>query len=194
MERTRERTFVMIKPDGVERGLVGEILKRFEQRGLRISALKMVSGAEDVIANHYADDEEWLKSVGEKTRSSFEKKGIEMNESDIEIGKRIRSWLMDYIKSGPVVAMVIEGNHAIEVVRKIVGPTEPRTAPAGTIRGDFSIDSYELGDNLKRPVKNLIHASGNAKEAENEIRIWFSEEEIFQYSRSDERSSLHKTW
>lgn len=194
MKRTWERTFVMIKPDGVERGLIGEIIKRFEQRGLKVSALKMVSGAEDVIAKHYADDEEWLKSVGQKTKTSFAQKGIEMSESDIEIGKRIRAWLMDYVKSGPIVTMVIEGNHAIEVVRKIVGSTEPRTAPAGTIRGDFSIDSYELGDNLKRPVKNLIHASGNKKEAENEIHIWFSEEEIYNYSRADEKSSLHKTW
>ena len=194
MKRTWERTFVMVKPDGVERGLIGEIIKRFEQRGLRIAALKMVNGAEEVIAKHYADDEEWLKSVGQKTKTSFAKKGIEMSESDISIGKRIRSWLMDYVKSGPVVVMVIEGNHAIEVVRKVVGSTEPRTALAGTIRGDFSIDSYELGDNLKRPVKNLIHASGNEKEAKNEVHIWFSEEEIHQYSRSDEKSSLHKTW
>lgn len=194
MKRTWERTFVMVKPDGVERGLVGEVIKRFEQRGLRISGLKMVSGAEDVIAKHYTDDEDWLKSVGEKTRSSFAAKGVEMSESDVEIGKRIRAWLMDYIKSGPVVVMVIEGNHAIEIVRKVVGSTEPRTAPAGTIRGDFSIDSYELGDNLQRPVKNLIHASGNRKEAENEIRIWFSEEEIHSYDRSDDKSSFHKTW
>ena len=191
MKRTWERTFVMIKPDGLERGLVGEITKRFEQRGLRISAIKMVTAGEDTIARHYTDDKEWLESVGQKAKSSFAKKGIEVKETDLEIGMRIRSLLVDYIKSGPVVVMVIEGNHAIEVVRKIVGSTEPRTAPAGTIRGDFSIDSYELGDNLKRPVKNLIHASGNKKEAENEIHVWFSEDEIYNYERADEKSSFH---
>ena len=194
MERTWERTFVMVKPDGIERGLLGEIIKRFEQRGLKITALKMVSGAEEIIAKHYTDDKEWLESVGKKTRESFASKGVEMQETDMEIGKRIRAWLVDYIKSGPVVVMVVEGNHAIEIVRKVVGPTEPRSAPAGTIRGDFSADSYELGDNLGRPVKNIIHASGNKKEAENELRVWFSEEEIYKYERSDEKSSLHKTW
>jgi nucleoside-diphosphate kinase len=194
MKRTWERTLVLIKPDGVQRGLIGEIVKRFEQRGLKLSALKMVKGGEELIGKHYTDDLEWLESVGKKTRSSFAEKGIEMEETDKAIGLRIREWLMSYIGSGPVVAMVVEGNHAIEVVRKIVGPTEPRTAPAGTIRGDFSIDSYMLGDNLMRPVKNLIHASGNKKEAEEEIHVWFSEDEIHDYERSDEKAGLHKTW
>ncbi len=194
MKRTWERTFVMIKPDGVERGLIGEIIKRFEQRSLKIAAMKMVTGAEETIEKHYADNQGWLESVGQKTRSSFAAKGIEMKETDLEIGKRIRSWLMSYIRSGPVVVIVIEGNHAIEIVRKVVGPTEPRTAPAGTIRGDFSIDSYELGDNMQRPVKNLIHASGNKKEAESEIKLWFSKDELHKYTRSDERASFQKTW
>ncbi len=194
MKRTWERTLVLIKPDGVQRGLVGEIIKRFEQRGLKISALKMVEGGEEQIGKHYAEDIGWLKSVGKKTRKSFAEKGIEMEEADESIGRRIRAWLMNYVSSGPVVAMVVEGNHAIEVVRKITGATEPRTAPAGTIRGDFSIDSYMLGDNLKRPVKNLIHASGNKKEAENEIHVWFSEDEIYDYERADEKVEFHKTW
>jgi nucleoside-diphosphate kinase len=194
MKKTWERTLVLVKPDGVQRGLIGEVIRRFEQRGLKISALKMVEGGEEQVGKHYTDDINWLKSVGKKTRKSFAEKGIDMDETDEGIGRRIRAWLMNYISSGPVVAMVVEGNHAIEVVRKIGGTTEPRTAPAGTIRGDFSIDSYMLGDNLKRPVKNLIHASGDKKEAENEIHVWFSEDEIYDYERADEKVEFHKTW
>jgi nucleoside-diphosphate kinase len=152
------------------RGLVGECIKRFEQCGLKIVGMKMAQADNKLAGRHYGED------IANRH------------------GENVRKALLEYIKMGPVVAMVIEGNHAIEIVRKIVGTTEPRTAPAGTLRGDFSIDSYELGDNLKRPVKNLTHASGNKKEAENEISIWFSEEEIYEYKRSDEGALFHKTW
>ena len=189
-----ERTLVLIKPDGVKRGLIGEIIKRFEQRGLKIVAIKMVKPQEETAGRHYIDDMDWLKSVGEKSKKSFEQRGIKVKETPEEIGRRIRNLLMGYLSSSPVVAMVIAGPGAVSGVRKIVGPTEPKSAPPGTIRGDFSVDSYELGDEMHRPVKNLIHASDSKETAEKEIDIWFSENEIFDFELAGMKQAYEKDW
>lgn len=176
-----EKTLILIKPDGVIRGLVGEVVRRFEQRGLKIVAMKMVRPNADTVGKHYTDSLEWLVSVGKKVP------GV---GTEVEKGKKIRSMLMDYLTSGPIVAMVAEGYHAVDVVRKLVGGTEPRSSAPGTIRGDFTADSYSLGDNLKRPVKNIVHASDTVDNAKHEIKVWFSENEIFNYSRAD-WSAIH---
>jgi len=194
MEVKPERTLVLIKPDAVERGLIGEIVQRFEKRGLKIIGMKLVKASRETAGRHYTEDPDWLLSIGQKARKSFEEKGIEVKETDKQIGERVRTLLIGYVESGPIVAMVIEGPHAIETVRKIVGPTEPRTAPPGTIRGDYSIDSYLLSDSTERPVKNLIHASGNEREAVSEIKVWFSENELHSYERSEEKAAFFKTW
>jgi len=180
-----ERTFVAVKHDGIQRGLVGEIIKRFEQRGLKLAAIKMVQVDKDFAEKHYPLTEEWIKNTAAVTRKAYEKRGIKLKESDREICERINKWLKDYLTEGPVVAMVWEGYHAIEMCRKIVGTAESRSAPPGTIRGDYSVDSYELADQKKRPVRNLVHASGNAQEAEHEITLWFRPEEIHDYTRKD---------
>ena len=187
-----ERTFVAVKPDGVQRGLTGEIIGRFERAGLKIVALKMVVVSKELAEKHYpADREEMIVGIGQKSLDDYKKLELDAKkelgtDDPREIGELVRSWLADYITSGPVVAMVLESPHAIELVRKIVGNTLPLMAQPGTIRGDLSYDSAYLGNLRKRPIKNIIHASGNIDEADYEISLWFSPEEISSYRRADE--------
>ncbi len=180
-----ERTLILTKHDAVQRGIVGETVKRFEQKGFRIAGMKMILPNEEQLGIHYADDLDWKLSVGKKTRKTFSDRGVEMKETDEEIGARIRGWNLAGLRGNPIVAIIFEGYHAIEAGRKIVGHTEPRQAETGTIRGDFSIDSFALADKDKRVVRNLVHASGSKKEAENEIKIWFKPDEIFDYPKKD---------
>ncbi len=179
-----ERTLIILKPDAVQRGLVGEVMQRFERMGFWISGSKMLIPTEKLLGEHYADDPVWKKSVGEKTRSSMKAKGIEMKETDEEIGARIRMWNMNCLK-GPVLALVFQGPHVVEAGRKIVGSTEPKSAPMGTIRGDFSIDSFAMADAEKRVIRNLVHASGTPAEAEREIALWFKKDELYNYTKHD---------
>ncbi|MFZ5365025.1 MAG: nucleoside-diphosphate kinase [Patescibacteria group bacterium] len=181
-----ERSLVLIKPDGVERALIGEILSRFERCGLKVIGLKMVRATKELAGEHYADDKDWLTSVGEKALASAEKRGEKLSETAMEIGQRVRNQLMDYIVMAPVVAMCIEGHNAVAKIRKLVGGTNPQDDEPGTIRGDYSIDSYVLSDNSGRPIQNLIHASGAVDEAQREIKIWFAEKELFDWRRVDE--------
>lgn len=181
-----ERTLVLLKPDAVQRALCGEILSRFERTGFKIIALKMCYSSKETAGTHYANDEEWLKSVGEKTKASYEKKGLKVDESPLEIGQRIRQQLMDFLMMAPVVAIVLEGHDVIGKVRTLVGATAPSGAIPGTIRGDFSFDSYGLADNSGRPIQNLIHASDSKESADREIKIWFNDDELHPYQRVDE--------
>ena len=181
-----EQTLVVIKPDGVQRALTGKIISRFEDAGLKVVAMRFVWPTKELAARHYIADKGWLESVGNKTLASFKEKGIKTNETAMQIGNRVRSYLMDYIASGPVAAIVIEGNEAIFVVRKILGVTEPRKADPGSIRGMYSADSYGHADKLQRAVKNLAHASEDKKTADREIAVWFKPEELVKYKRIDE--------
>lgn len=186
-----ERTFVAVKPDGVLRGLVGEIIGRLERRGLKIIALKMVLPTREHVEHHYPSSDDWFGSVGSRTSTFFKEKGIDTKshfgtDDHIEIGKQVKKWLGDYLTQGPVVAMVVQGMHAITAVRKLVGHTYPIEALPGTIRGDFSVDTPAAANTEKRVVKNIIHASGNQEEASHEIEHWFSPEEIHDYKRAEE--------
>ncbi|MBN2567497.1 nucleoside-diphosphate kinase [Candidatus Woesearchaeota archaeon] len=181
-----EKTLVLIKPDGVQRGLVGEIISRFERATLKIIAMKMVYADKDIAGRHYADDEAWLLSVGEKAKKSQEADGHAVKETPMQIGQRVRRQLMDYITMSPTVALVVEGHAAVRLVRKIVGGTSPHHAEPGTIRGDYSPDSYQLSDSSGRPIQNLIHASGDPTEAAREIKVWFTDKELHAYKRVDE--------
>ncbi|MEK7114100.1 MAG: nucleoside-diphosphate kinase [Patescibacteria group bacterium] len=177
-----ERTLVVVKPDGIQRALIGEIMKRYERIGLKLVALKMFVPTETMIEEHYLLDSEWKKKVGKKAITSYQKKGETPPSSDpIEVGNLVVKRLKKYMTSGPVIAMVWEGAHAIELVRKITGGTEPRSAEVGTIRGDFVVDSYQMADGDNRAIRNLIHASGSAPEANMEIPHWFKPEEIISY-------------
>lgn len=187
----RERTLVLVKPDGVQRGLVGEILARFERAGLKLVALKMVRAPRELLERHYPADETFLRTIGGKTKEAFEAYGLDVRErmgteDPVEVGRRVREWLVDFMGSGPVVAAVVEGVHAVSAVRKLVGQTLPVFADPGTIRGDWSTDSPTLANLEQRPVRNLVHASGTLEEAEYEVRLWFREDEIHAYRRADE--------
>ena len=186
-----EQTVVLVKPDGVKRGVVGDILSRFERVGLKIVAMKMVTVDRDFVGKHYRDDPKWYKSVGDRLLAFYKENGKDPNEdlgtSDpIELGKKVREWLFIYITSGPVVAMLLSGPHAVEIVRKFIGTTYPLNSPPGTIRGDYHYDSPFLSNFGQRSVENLVHASGSIEEAEFEKKLWFQKEEIQKYKRIGE--------
>lgn len=149
-----ERTLVLLKPDAVDRGLVGEIITRFEKVGLKIAAMKMVWAKPEHAAKHYTEDLA-------KRR-----------------GQAVRDLMIEMISSGPIVAIVLEGIEAVEIVRKMVGTTEPKSAAPGTIRGDYSHVSFKHADSKKMGVYNLVHASGSLEEAPVEIAVWFTENEL----------------
>lgn len=177
-----ERTLVVVKPDGVQRSLVGEIIKRYEQSGLKLVALKMFVPNTELVERHYTVDPNWVRIVGEKSLAAYEKKGLKAPyENPEDCGNAVLERLKKYIVCGPVVAMIWQGNAAVGIVRKLTGGTEPLTSDVGTIRGDYTIDSYQLADNDDRAVRNLVHASGSPEEAENEIPIWFNEEDVMKY-------------
>lgn len=177
-----ERTLVIVKPDGIQRSLIGEIIGRYERLGLKLSALKMLVPTESMIEGHYLLDPNWKKNVGEKAIASYVKKGETPPSGDpIEVANLVVERLKGYMTSGPVIAMVWEGAHAVELVRKVTGGTEPRSAGVGTIRGDFVVDSYQMADSDNRAIRNLIHASGSVPEAEMEIPHWFASKEIVSY-------------
>jgi nucleoside-diphosphate kinase len=179
-----ERTLVIIKPDGIQRTLVGEIIKRYERTGLKLLAMKMVMPTEKMALKHYYEvgGDAWLEEVGRKARAAYEKKGLTSPyKTNMENGKAVMASNAKYLSSGPVVAMVWQGNSAVGLVRKITGGTEPLTSDVGTIRGDLTLDSYAIADIDQRSVRNLIHASGTIEEAEKEIKIWFKNEELHDY-------------
>ncbi len=183
-----EKTFLMIKPDGVRKGLIGEIIKRLEQRDLKIVALEMFNPTKEEIDNHYPKDEKWISRLGDKTLATYEKYGYnptkELGTNDNgKIGKMVRGWLVDFMASAPLVRMVIQGVHAVSMVRKIVGPTMPSDADMGTIRGDFSVDSAAIANAEKRAVSNLVHASETVEEAQHEIKFWFGDNSTLNYKR-----------
>ncbi len=186
-----ERTLLIAKPDAVKRGLVGEIISRIEKRGLKIIALEMFWAAKEQIDNHYPKDEKWITRLGEKTIKNYQEYGFDTKkelgvEKPLEVGNLVRGWLIDYLSSGPMVKMVIKGPHAINMIRKLVGPTMPADAEMGTIRGDFSVDAATVANREKRSVRNLVHASETPEEAEHEINFWFAPEEILDYKRAEE--------
>jgi nucleoside-diphosphate kinase len=171
-----ERTMVLIKPDGVSRGIIGEIISRIERTGLKIVGMNMVRADDKLLDSHYTLADEWARELMVKSKSAAEREGREFPFSDhMEFGALIQGRLKDTLKEGTVIAMVVEGQHAVSMVRKLVGATEPKQAVPGTIRGDFLLDSYEIADKEKRAVRNLIHASSDVKEAEREIKLWFGE-------------------
>jgi len=173
-----ERTLVLIKPDAVKRGLIGEIISRFERIGLKLEGMKLVNATIEIVEKHYSDDKNWIKSLGKKTIDTYAKYNLNIIEDldtndALKIGKLVRKWLIQHLTSGPVLVLILSGNHAVEMVRKIVGNTVPIFAELGTIRGDFSIDSPDLSTRERRVLQNLVHASETVEEAKREISLWF---------------------
>ncbi len=183
----QERTFIILKPDTVQRSLVGEVIKRFEQTGLKCTAMKMFVPKEEQLLEHYHKTDEWFLKKGTNIVSDLMTQGLPITKEPIEYGKDIIRTVVKYMTAGPVVAMVLEGNQAVSVVTKIVGTTEPSSSDVGTIRGDYTIDSYGHASYENRAVRNLIHCSDAVAEAEREIAIWFDESEIMNYQTAQER-------
>jgi len=183
-----EKTFVLIKPDGVRKGLVGEIINRFERRDLKVVALEMYQPSKAEMDNHYPKDEKWLRRIGERTTATYVKYGHDVKRDfgttePLKIGKEVRKWLVNFMISAPVVKMVVQGVHAVDMVRKIVGDTMPYLAEMGTIRGDYSADSAISANIDHRAIYNLVHASETPAEAKHEIQHWFGTKAIFKYKR-----------
>lgn len=183
-----EKTFLMVKPDGVQKGLVGEVIKRLEQRDLKIVALEMFTATREQVHGHYPKEDAWIARLGEKTKATYATYGLESKtelgtEDSAEIGKKVREWLLDYMTMAPCVRMVVQGVHAVDMVRKIVGTTLPYKAEMGTIRGDFSADSPAIANKEKRAVMNIVHASETPEEAVHEITYWFGDRPVYAYKR-----------
>lgn len=181
-----KRTVVLVKPDGVKRGLVGEIIGRFEKVGFKIVAMKMIWVNKEHVAKHYMDEKDYLSNIGNRTLDDYKKFGFDVKESlgtddPHEIGQKVRHWNMEALSEGPLVAMLLEGVNAIEIARKMVGHTNTTEAVPGTIRGDFSADTPVLATLQNRPIRTIVHASGNEEEAEFERKLWFKESEIYEY-------------
>lgn len=177
-----ERTLVIIKPDGVQRGLIGEVIGRYERVGLKLVGMKMTVLTKDMVEKHYTLDPEWRRKTGEKTIKGYHDKGMTPPITDpLKVTEVLLGKLAHYMASGPVVLMIWQGAHAVSIVRKITGSTEPLTSDVGTIRGDFVLDSYQMSDTDDRCIRNVVHASGSPKEAEDEIAHWFKKDEIMNY-------------
>ncbi len=175
-----EQCLVLIKPDGVQRGLIGAIFQRLERVGLKIVAVKLLQATHAQADRHYALTEAWMHGVFDKAKAKYEALGHTFPYKDhVVYGTFIKDGLIEFLTSAPIVALVIEGELAVSLVRKVVGATEPASAAPGTIRGDFSLDTYGLSNQQNRPIRNLVHASGTVEEAKHEIDIWFSSKEIF---------------
>ncbi|MFN3693140.1 MAG: nucleoside-diphosphate kinase [Candidatus Paceibacteria bacterium] len=183
----QERTFVILKPDTVQRSLIGEVIKRFERTGLKCTAMKMFMADEARLLAHYNKDDAWFLKKGTRIVEDLKAQGRPVEKEAIEYGKDIIRTIVHYMKAAPVVAMVWEGNASVAVVTKLVGTTEPTTSDVGTIRGDFTVDSYSHSSYENRSVRNLIHCSESPEEAEREIALWFTEDEIMKYTTAQER-------
>jgi len=182
-----ERTLVIIKPDAIQRGIIGDIITRFEKVGLKLVGCKLIQADSKIANKHYPKERtEFIEGMGQKTLDNY--KTLKMNakaelgtDDAHEIGLMVQEWLVEFLTSGPALAMVLEGPHAIELVRKISGHTLPSLANPGTIRGDYSFDSSSLANASHRPIRNLIHASGNKEEADFEVALWFDSSELMDY-------------
>ena len=181
-QKSKEKSLVLIKPDGVQRSLIGEVIKRYERTGLKLIALKFFIPTKEQIKKHYLVVDTWLKDVGSKSINAYIKKGLKPPYKDPKkVGMIVLKRLESFMTVGPIVAMIWQGNEAIGIIRKITGGTEPLSSDVGTIRGDFTIDSYSLADTDNRAIRNLVHASASPEEAEKEIKIWFRPNEIVKY-------------
>lgn len=182
MNQHVERTLVLLKPDTVQRNLIGEVISRFERAGLKIVALKFLNCTPEQAISHYVKNDAEYEALGNRSIAGMEKAGMDVTGVNArEKGKSIINSLVKFLTASPVVALVLEGHQAVKMTRKIVGSTEPLNSDVGTIRGDYTLDSYVMADADNRAIRNLVHASGNVEEAEYEIPVWFKPEEVIDY-------------
>jgi len=183
-----ERTLIILKPDAIKRGLIGEIINTFESVGLKLMVAKMLRPSKDVIEKHYPGTAEWVKEMGEKTLASFKQSGKNVREilgteDAAQLGSFVYERLIKYWMEGPIVVMVWEGPDAVIIARKLRGHTIPLLSQTGTLHSNYSFDSSTLSSSLDRVVKTFIHASGSVEEAKREINYWFKDEKLKSYER-----------
>lgn len=183
----QERTFIILKPDTVQRSLIGDVISRFERTGLKFTAMKMFVPTREQLLTHYHKDDEWFLKKGNRIIEDLKAQGLPVEKEAMEYGRAIIDTIVDYMTAAPVIAIVLEGNQAVAVVTKLVGTTEPASSDVGTIRGDYTVDSYGHSSYENRAVRNLIHCSESPEEAEREIQVWFTEDEIMKYTTAQER-------
>ena len=186
-----ERTLIILKPDAIQRGLIGNILETFENAGLKLLAAKMVKPSQEVIKKHYPGNKEWIMEMGEKTRASFKKAKLDVKEKmgtddAYELGNFVYERLIKYWQEGPIIVSVWEAPSAVVIARKLRGHTIPTLAEPGTLHAQYSYDSSVLSSALDRVVKTFIHASGSIEEAEREIKYWFPDTEFKNYERDSD--------
>lgn len=182
MQHTKEQTLIIVKPDGIQRGLIGEVITRVERVGFKLVGLKFKKATLEEVKAHYTIDPEWVLKTGEKALNAKQKAGEDIEGIDaLTFGEGILKKLQTYMTTSPVAILVFEGAHVVEVVRKLVGSTEPKTSDVGTIRGDYVHDSYEISNLENRSVRNIVHASSSTEEAQKEIAVWFDSSEIIDY-------------
>lgn len=177
----KEQTLVILKPDAIQRSLMGTVISRIENTGLKFVAMKMLLPKAEQCWKHYNKDEEWFMKKGTRVVDDRKAQNLPIEKEPIEYGKDIIQANVDFFTSGPVLAFVVEGNQAAAIVKKLVGSTEPTTSDVGTIRGDLTVDSYALSSIDNRAVRNLVHCSDSPEEALREIPIWFTETDILKY-------------
>lgn len=183
----QERSLIILKPDAVQRSLMGEIIGRFERVGLKFVAFKFVTPGEEQLFAHYNKDDAWFEKKGANMITNLEDQGKKAEKSALEYGKDIIRAVVKEMQQSPVLAIVVEGSTAINTVTKLVGTTEPATADIGTIRGDYTVDTYAHATFEDRSIRNLIHCSDVPEEAEREIALWFNEDELMDYTTAQEK-------
>ncbi len=182
----KERTFVILKPDAVQRSLAGEIISRFERAGLKIVGMRFGIPDEKKLWKHYNKDDAWFEKKGANIVAERKDRGLAVDKPAIEYGRDIIGALVRFMTAGPVVMLAIEGNQSVAVVKKLVGGTEPATSDVGTIRGDYTTDSYAISAVDDRAVRNLIHCSDAVDEAKREIELWFEKGDLLDYKLVNE--------
>lgn len=187
MHPKKERTFVIVKPDGVQRGLTGEVINRIERTGLKLVAAKFIVATREQAAAHYGKDDAWCTKVGERTIANLAKEGKQPAKEAVEYGRDVLNGLLDFLTCSPVMIMAWEGNKAVDIVKRMVGGTEPTTCDTGTIRGDYALDSYEIANIDNRAVRNLVHCSDVVPEAQRELALWFGEADMISWNSIQER-------
>ena len=187
MHPKKERTLVIIKPDGIQRSLMGEIIRRFEMVGYKLCGAKLIVPSEDQCWKHYNKDDAWFLRKGNGIIETRKSKGMSVDKEPIEYGKDIIKGCVKYLTCGPVLCMVWEGNEVVSIIKKLVGSTEPANSDVGTIRGDYALDSNNLSElDARGSVRNLVHCTDDVSEYEREMSIWFSPEEIISYRHIQE--------
>ncbi|NQU98592.1 nucleoside-diphosphate kinase [Candidatus Woesearchaeota archaeon] len=185
-----EKSLIILKADVVARGFIGKIVSRFEKVGLKIVAMKMMKVPKNMAETHYKKDDTWLMSVGTKL---IKNQNLNANKEDpMKHGQRICDTLAHDLTIYPVVAMVLEGHNTINLVRKMIGEQSPENSAPGTIRGDYSFDTYVLANAYNRPVITLVHASDSKKTAEKEIKLWFKKDELVEWKNPHEDLHFRK--